>query len=325
MKSGWFEESRRHRLARFGIKTGRKSSSKKELNVLEGNPMFFPKKKEKLNYTPTYNPSDMGKVGTDIIVGTGVEVKKHAPLIAGAIVYKKAKKYLKKDKKKKSEKKGLLYPTKSDKEVRIYVGEDGFPIVQLTRPFRKGEKRTGLRVVSLPSGIEKKVIKEVSFPFKPMANVYAGKLAKKEKATLLNYPENKTFLDEMFSIPKKKPKSLKGKLEAIKDDLFMSKKKLNYPKEIKKKYPVVTKELTKLSKKHDVKKPKLSYGKNKRLATFYPNKYIKLSTRLQKESKSKRKDVAQHEFKHYTDIKKTDIRDVEELERRAVKFEQDTV
>ncbi len=254
MKKGWFEESRRHRLARLGIKTGRKSSSKKELNVLEGNPMFFPKtKKEKLDYTPTYNPAVMGAVATDIVVGTGVEVKKHTPLIAGAIVYKKVKKVFKKGRRKK---KKLDYPK--------------------------------TKLITIPP----KVLKE---------------LVKDEK-----------FIKEQNILRKK------AGLIPLKSSKEMVKNLYNYPKETKKKYPIITKEFSKLSKEHNIKKPKLSYGKNKRLATFHPNKYIKLSTRLRNESDSKKKDVAQHEFKHYTDMKKTNIRDVDLLEKRAVEFERNT-
>ena len=160
--------------------------------------------KGKLDYTPKYKAGDISKVVTDITVGTGAEARKYSPLIAGAIVYKKGKKYLRKVRKRKRKRKSKLF----------------------------------------------------------------------------------------------------------------------YPNQMKKKYPVVTKRLKKLSKDYHIKKPKLTYGKNERLATFYPPKTIRLSKKLRKESKQKRKDVAEHEFKHYLDINKTKIRDIDLLEKRASNFEK---
>ncbi len=147
----------------------------------------------KLNYTPKYKASDIGAVATDVVVGTGAEVKKYAPVIAVAKVRQWTKRKLKgkrKAKKKKSRKKGLFYSK---------------------------------------------------------------------------------------SIEEKKLDKITKELVALTIERKKGKKKLNYPQAIKSKYPTVTKEITKLSLKHNLKKPILKYGKNNRLATFIPPNTIKLS------------------------------------------------
>ena len=223
------------------------------------------RKKGKLGYTSKYKASDIGAVATDVVVGTGAEIKKHAPLIALAKVKqwtrKKTKAIKRKTKKKKSRKKGLFYPQKR----MIYFAD-----------VMKNGKRFRVFDVSKKS-LDKHIIDN------QLKVIKAGRI--------------------------------------VNEPIAM---KLHYPQAIKEKYPTVTKEITKLALEHNLRKPILKYGKNKRLATFFPPNTIKLSKKLVFRGRAKRKDVAQHEFKHFMDINRTNIRDVAELERRAVHFEKTT-
>ncbi len=206
-------------------------------------------KREKLGYTPKFKASDIGAVATDTVVGTGVQIRKFAPVIAVA-------------------------------KVRQWV--------------RKKVKGDGKRITS------------------------------RQQASLIRHSKHhsKAHINSMIKSMKKGKSFSEAHKIAIGKGLNYH--ILSYPQAIKSKYPTVTKEITRLSLKHNLSKPILKYGKNKRLATFIPPNTIKLSKRLMNRGRAKRKDVAQHEFKHLIDTQRTTIQDIAELERRAVKFEKVT-